>query len=259
MKLRAEYVWCMVLLFAPSLLGAQTAAELVAKNLEARGGLEQIKAIKSLRMTGKAQFGNFVADVSRIAIAPNMVRDSITIQGMSQISAYDGSAGWRLSPFQGRKDPELMGDEELRDIVEEADFYGPLVDYSSKDNRVEYLGHDTVDGDDAYRLKVTLANGDIVYYFLDPDTYLEIRTERLEFVRGGVHDNVTNLGSYKKVNGVYFPFSMETGDAQQDPNSFAKITFEKIEANVPIDPAEFKMQGAKSGPAKGTQPGKVNH
>ncbi len=254
-----RYFSCIALLCVPSLLTAQTAADLVAKNLEARGGIQQIKAIKNLRMTGKAQFGSFVAQVSRIAMAPNLVRDAFTIQGMSQVTAYDGSTGWRVSPFEGRKDPELMGDEELRDIVEEADFYGPLVDYSTKDNRVEYLGHDTVDGDDAYRLKVTLANGDIVYYYLDPDTYLEIRTERMEFVRGGVSETVTNLGSYKKVNGVYFPFSMEAGNSQQDPNSYAKITFDKIEANVPIDPAEFKMHAPNPVPANGSERGKVNN
>ncbi len=252
-----RHLLCMAgLLCAPSFLIGQTAAELVAKNLEARGGVAQIKAIKSLRMTGKMQMGGFIAQVSRVAMAPNMVRDSFTIQGMSQIMAYDGSSGWRISPFEGRKDPELMGEEELRDIVEEADFYGPLVDYSTKDNRVEYLGHDTVDGDDAYRLKVTLANGDIVYYYLDPDTYLEIRTEKMEFVRGGVHETVTNLGSYKKVAGVYFPFSMEMGSSQEDPNSFSKVTFEKIEANVPVNPAEFKMPAVSPAPANQAVPGK---
>ncbi|HZS55800.1 MAG TPA: hypothetical protein VFA65_15475 [Bryobacteraceae bacterium] len=240
----------------PTFLSAQTAADLVAKNLEARGGVEQIKAIKSLRMTGRMQQGGFILELSRTSVAPNLLRDTYTIQGMSQIQAYDGSSGWKISPFEGRKDPELLGEEELRDITEDADFYGPLVDYSTKDNRVEYLGHDTVDGDDAYRLKVTLANGDIIYYYLDPDTYLEIRTEKMEFVRGAVHESVTNLGSYKKVAGVYFPFSMEVGGANQDPNSFAKITFEKIEANVPVDPTEFKMPITNPSPAAGKQPGK---
>jgi outer membrane lipoprotein-sorting protein len=254
-----RHLWCIALLCAPTFVSAQTASDLVAKNLEARGGMEKIKAIKTLRMTGKAQFGSFVAQVSRLAMAPNMVRDAFTIQGMSQIMAYDGSTGWRVSPFEGRKDPELMGDEELRDIIEEADFYGPLVDYSTKDNRIEYLGHDTVDGDDAYRLKVTLANGDIIYYFLDPDTYLEIRTEKMEFVRGGVHESVTNLGSYKKVDGVYFPFSLEQGSPNQDSNSFAKITFEKIEANVPLDAADFKMHPAASAATKAVEPAKENN
>jgi hypothetical protein len=244
------------LLVCPGLLTAQTAAELVAKNLEARGGIAQIKAIKTLRMKGKVQFGGFMAKLERSAMAPNLLRETMTIQGMSQIQAYDGSSGWKISPFQGRKDPELMGEQEQRDIVEEADFYGPLVDYATKDNRIEYLGHDTVDGDDAYRLKVTLANGDILYYYLDPDTYLEIRREKMEFVQGAVRETVANLGSYKKVAGVYFPFSIEAGGLHDDPNSFAKVTIDTMEVNVPVDSSEFKMPATASGAATAKQPGK---
>jgi hypothetical protein len=126
-------LFCLAALLAgPSLLLSQTAAELVAKNLEAPGGVAHIKAIKTLRMKGRVQMGGFVAQISRTAMAPNMVRDAFTIQGMSQIVAYDGSAGWKVSPFEGRKDPELLGEVEMRDIVEEADFYGPLVDYNTR-------------------------------------------------------------------------------------------------------------------------------
>lgn len=224
----------------PMLVPAQTAEELVARNLQARGGAEKIKAIKTLRMTGKLQQGSFTAELSRTAMAPNLMRDAVTLQGMSQIQAYDGASGWQISPFEGRKDAELLGEDDLRELTEEADFYGPLVNYKTKDNRIEYLGHDTVDGDDAYRLKITLANGDIIYYYLDPDTYLEIRTEKLQFIRGSVRESFTNLGSYKLVAGVYFPFSMEAGN-KQNPDSAAKVTIDKIEANVPVNALDFKM------------------
>ena len=237
----------------PVFLAGQTAEELVAKNLEARGGIEKIKAIKTLRMTGKMQQGGFTARVTSTSMAPNLLRQTFTVQGMTEIEAYDGLAGWRISPFEGRKDPELMGEDDLRAFVENADFYGPLVDYRTKDNRIEYLGHDTVDGDDAYRLKVTLANGDIVYYFLDPDTYLEIRTEKMQFIRGNVRETVTSLGSYKKVEGVYFPFSMEMGGKQQDPGDFSKVTIEKIEANIAVDPAQFKTPAAKPAASGGKE------
>lgn len=220
---------------------AQTAEELVAKNLEAKGGLEKIRAIRSLRMTGKLQgSGGFTARVSSTAVAPNLRRETYTIQGMNDIQAYDGSTGWHISPFGGRKDPELLGEDDVRSISEAADFYGPLVDYRKKDNRVEYLGHDSVDGDDAFRLKVTLANGDILYYYLDPDTYLEVRVETVQFIRGSIHESFRNLGCYKKVAGVYFPFSVETG-GPPNPESTNKITIDDMEANVTVDPREFKV------------------
>jgi outer membrane lipoprotein-sorting protein len=240
----------LTILFGIGLSGlatAQTADELVAKNLHAKGGIEKIKAIQSLRMTGKMQQGGgFTAEVSSTALAPNLLREAYTIQGMTGIQAYDGSTGWQISPFGGRKEPELMGEDDLRGLVEEADFYGPLVDYQKKDNRIEYLGHDTVDGDDAYRLKVTLANGDILYYYLDPETYLEIRVETVHFIRGSVRESFRNLGSYKLVAGVYFPFSLEAG-SKENPESAAKITFDKMEANVTVNPREFKMPAAPAG------------
>ena len=229
-----------------SLLSGQTAEDLVRRNLEAKGGLDKIKAIKTLRMTGKVQQGSFQADLGADTMAPNLLRQSITIQGMTAIQAYDGKTGWKISPFEGRKDAELVGEEELRDLVEEADFYGPLADYQAHGNKVEYIGHDTVDGDDVYRLKVTLKNGDIYYYYLDPETYLEVRMERVRFVRGAVHESVIECGSYKLVAGVYFPFTVEAS-SKQNPGAQSKITFDKIEANVSMDPAEFKMPAAPAG------------
>jgi hypothetical protein len=231
-------------IFCISVLSGQTAEELVRRNLEAKGGLEKIKAIKSLRMTGKVQQGGFTADVGEEAVAPNLLRQNYTVQGMTAIQAYDGKVGWKVSPFEGRKDAELAGEEELRDLIEDADFYGPLVDYQAHGTKIEFIGHDTIDGDDVYRLKATLKNGDIYYYYLDPETFLEVRTERVQFIRGAVHETVIDCGSYKLVAGVYFPFTVEES-SKQNPGSQSKITFDKIEANVAIDPSEFKMPAGK--------------
>ena len=226
---------------------AQTAEELVAKNLEAKGGVQAIKAITSLRMIGKVQQGPFTIPGEQDAKAPDLLRESYTLQGLTAVQAYDGSVGWQIQPFGGRRDPEMLGEDDLRDFSEQADFYGPLVDYQQKGNKIEYLGKYSLDGDDAYRLKVTLKNGDIIYYFLDPDTYIEIRTDKQMFVRGAVHETVTDLGSYKKVDGVYFPFSVDSWP-KSDPTQKQQITFDKIEANVSMNDAEFKMPAAPHGP-----------
>jgi len=167
---------------------------------------------------------------------------------MTQVQAYDGSTGWQIRPFGGRKDPQLMGEDDVRDLLIDSDFDGPLVDYAAKDNKIEYLGHDTVDGDDALRLKVTLKDGDIIYYYLDPDTFLEIRTERREFIRGAVRENVTDLGSYKPVSGVMFPFSLN-GGPKDDPSSWQSVTYQKIEVNVPLRGSDFEVPA----PLKQTQ------
>jgi hypothetical protein len=219
----------------------QTAEELVQKNIEAKGGIDKIKAINTVRLTGKLDAGGgFTGMVGQENKRPNLVRETFTLQGMTQVQAYDGATGWQIRPFEGRKDPQLIGEDDLLDLIIDADFDGPLVDYKEKGNKIEYLGHDVVDGDDALRLKVTLKNGDIIYYYLDPDTFLEIRTERREFIRGAVHESVADLGSYKPVAGVMFPFSVN-GGPKDDPTSWQSVTFEKIEANVDLPDTDFAV------------------
>lgn len=231
-----------------SVLGhSQTAEELVNKNIEAKGGIEKMKALHSIRMTGKLNGeGGFTASMGQENLRPNLVRQTFSLQGMTAIQAYDGATGWQIQPFGGHKDPELMGEDDLRDLLLAADFDGPLVDYKEKGNAVEYLGHDIVDGDDALRLKVTLKNGDIIYYFLDPDTYLEIRKEVQEFIRGSVHESVSEMGSYKPVAGVMFPFSMSQGSKTNPAEN--TVTIEKIDVNVPIEQADFALPASLKQP-----------
>jgi hypothetical protein len=220
---------------------AQTADELVAKNIEAKGGIDKIHAIKTMRMTGKTVLpGGFVGAVSQENTRPNLVRETFSLQGMTAVQAFDGAAGWQIQPFGGRKDPQLLGEDDLRDLLIDSDFDGPMVNYKEKGNTVEYLGHDVVDGDDALRLKVTLKNGDILYYYLDPDTYLEIRRETQEFIRGSVKESASELGSYKPVAGVMFPFSLASGP-KNDPTSWQATTVEKIEVNLPLENSEFAV------------------
>jgi hypothetical protein len=219
---------------------AQSAEELVAKNIAARGGLDNIKAITNIRMSGKLETQGTVLQFDADTKPDSIVRESQTLQGMARIRAYDGSEAWQINPYDGRRDPERMGEDDRRDLIERYDLYRPLVEYQRRGSKIEYLGHFPVDGDDALLLKVTLRNGDIVKCYLDPDTYIEIRSERLMFVRGKVHQTFTNLGSYKKVNGVYFPFSIESGTPGEPANN-KKLTLSKIEANVPMPDSEFKM------------------
>jgi len=232
---------------AATALSAQTAEELVRKNIAAHGGIDKIKSIKSIRMSGKMQAdGGFTAQIGREGMAPNLLRTTFTVQGMTEIDAYDGVTGWKISPFQGRKDPELMGEDDLRQLQDDADFYGPLVDYQQKGNKVEYLGHDTVDGDDALKLKVTLKNGDLMYYYLDPETFLEVRIENVRYVRGAVQEDFREPGSYKQSGGVYFPFAADTG-SKQNPLNTTKFIYDKIEVNVPMEKSHFQMPETKGG------------
>jgi hypothetical protein len=230
------------LLFISSASGfAQTAEELVSKNIQARGGLDKINAIKTVIMSGRAVTvdGTPVEFTIRNA-RPNLTRLSYTLAGMTAVLAYDGSTGWQIQPFGGRKDPQFMGEDDLRDLLSEPDFEGPLVNYKEKGSTVEYLGKALVDGDDTLRLRVRQKNGDVNYCYLDPDTYLEIRREVQMFIRGSFKEKDIDIGSYKPVEGVMFPFSL-TEAKKDDPSSGITLSIDKIEVNVPIENSQFAV------------------
>src|ERR1022692_2786338 len=144
---------------------AQTAEELVSKNIQAKGGLDRIKAAKTRRMTGKLKNARGrVAIFGQTNMRPDLVRQNLTMQGMTAVQAYDGSVGWQTQPFRGRKDPELMGEDNLRDLLLAADFDGPLVDYAEKGNTIKSLGPAEVEGDAPLGPKAPQKTRDIFFY-----------------------------------------------------------------------------------------------
>jgi len=223
---------------------AITVDELIAKNIEARGGIEKIKAIQSIRLIGKIRFGSTELAFVHMGERPAKVRNELSWQGLTSVDAYDGSIGWRISPFQGRLDPEKVSADERKSMQLESDIDGPLVDYKAKGHTVEYLGTEDVDGTDAHKLKVTLKNSDVHTIYLDPDYFLEIRTLDQTRIRGTMEEYETDLGNYEQVNGVYFPFSVEIGGKGQPKGQ--KITFEKAEGNVDIDDSLFHFPEPES-------------
>jgi len=227
-------------------LSAQTADSLIAKYIQASGGMAHMQALQSLRRTGKfTGGGGFEAVVVQENKRPNSVRDEFSIQGMTGINAYDGKDGWKIEPWQGKRDPEALGEEEMHGILDEADFDGPLVNYQAKGNKVEYQGVEQIEGSDAYKLKVTRPNGDVSFYYLDTEYYVPIRIDTQRMIRGAPQEFETSLGDYKQVNGVYLPFSSESGSKGSSSSDRSKITYHKIEANVPLDDARFKRPGAR--------------
>ncbi|HVH10122.1 MAG TPA: hypothetical protein VM736_10020 [Gemmatimonadales bacterium] len=225
-------------------LAAQTADDIIAKYVQTVGGMEKIRAVQTLRRTGKyTGGGGFEAQVLQESKRPNKVRQEFSLQGLTGINAYDGKTGWKIEPWQGKKDPEPLGEDELKDIVEAADFDDQLVNYRDKGSKVDYEGLDQVEGSDAYKLKLTLANGDVRLYYLDTDADVPIKVEMKRMIRGAEQEFETSLGDYKPVAGWYLPYSMETGRKGEDK---AKITYDKIEANVPIDDGRFEKPGSKT-------------
>jgi hypothetical protein len=223
-----------------------TLDELVAKNIEAKGGADALHALQSLRSNGKmiVNEGQLQLAYAQTKKRPAEVRTEFTLQGMTAVQAYDGKEGWRISPFQGRKDPEKISSDDAKPLIEDAEIDGPLVDWKAKESTLEYLGREDVDGTSAYKIKVVRKNGDVNFVYLDPDHFLEIRilTQR---IRHGAQEEVeTDVGDYEKIGGVFVPFSIEAG-RKGDPDK-QKIVIEKADANVPVDDAIFHFPATAS-------------
>jgi hypothetical protein len=227
---------------APGTSMSVTADELVAKHIEARGGAEKIKAIQSLQFTGKLNVsGDFIAEFSLIRRIkrPGQARTDATLQGLTAVRAWDGHEGWAISPLSGRKDPERISRDESKELIDIADLDGPLVDSAAKGERIDYLGTEDIEGTEAHKLRVTAKDGDVQYVFLDPDYYLVIRVIYQRSVRGALVESETDFGNYEKVDGVYFPFSIDSGP--KGGTKTRRITIDKGEANIAWSDALFQF------------------
>lgn len=226
---------------------AQNVDELINKNIEAHGGLAKLKAINSMRITGKIQ-GQAGMEIPMTVIKkrPNSMRIDVTFQGKNLAQAFDGTMGWQ-TPFLGN-DAQKMTEDDLRDIREQADFDGPIVDYKEKGNTVEYVGKEDVEGTDAYKLKVTLKDGNVRYLYLDAENYLELKSAGKMKREGTEYDGETLFSNFQTVDGIVVPFSIE---GKLNGQTGQQITITKVETNVAVDDSMFKMPAAtQSQPAK---------
>ena len=254
-KLRIAVVF---LSFAAGISGQPqpTLDDIIAGYLKTVGGADRIQALQTVRRTGKfLGAGGFEAAYRQENKRPNKVRDEMTFLGLTGVTAYDGKSGWKIEPWQGKKDPESLGEDELKSIIEDAEFDDPLFDYRNKGNTAELVGTDDFEGTAVYKLRATLkSNGDVRTYFLDADTYVPIRVDVKRTVRGDERDFEVSLGDYKAVNGIFFPFAVEIGTKGSQEKS--AIAFDTIETNVAIDDRRFE-RGALPAAGAGTRQGSL--
>ncbi len=238
-----------VSLASPSALYAITADEIVAKNVEARGGAAALAAVKSLRRTGRfvSPGSSSLITLSQVVERPGRVREETTYQGLTAVEAFDGAKAWQVQPFEGRKEAALMSDDDAKPLRLEADLDGPWVNATAKGHTLEYVGTEDVDGTLAHKLRVKLAWGGEITVFFDPDTWMAIRERRKTVVRGAERERETDLGDYEKAGGVFVPMSEETGPKDSPSASRGKVVWEKAEANVAVakDAFAFPAPAAK--------------
>lgn len=196
---------------APALAQQPDAADIVARNLAARGGAAALASLKSVGFDGKLIFpGGFELTYKEIR-AGSSARTEATLQGLALVQGFDGKAGWRINPFEGRKDAETMSDDEARSLADAASIAGVLLAARSDGSQITYLGSEDFDGTDCHKLKVVQKDGDEFVFLIDPASMLEVKITETRRIRGAVQVSETELGDYEPVGGVMFAMSIETG------------------------------------------------
>ena len=236
-----------IVLAAPAAAQDLTLDQILAKHYEAIGGLDNWKALQSMRATGHITLmpgtdAPFTVEVKR----PHKVRMQFTFQGMTGVQGYDGTTAWMIMPFMGKPDPEEMPAEMSKDVIEQGDIDGALVNYKEDGDQVELVGMTETEGTKVYQLKVTHKNGDVEQYYLDAEYFVPIKVEGSREVQGSVVDYETILSDYKDVGGLMMPHSIDA--RPKGATQGQTITLDTIEINVPLADSLFVMP--KASPAK---------
>jgi hypothetical protein len=228
----------LIAILVASPAGAQTVDELIARNVEARGGLAKLQAIESVRIerTVAAVFNDI--DLVIYKKRPNLYRSEQKAEGSPAptVRAF-GDTAWESvgGKTTVREGP---GPAEQREI--DADFDGFLVNYREKGHTIALEGKQKLGPVDAYKLKVTLKSGAERYVYLDATTFLERRHEgTIELAPSRCVKTTIDYSDWREVNGVKFPFAIEE-ERDAPGQTFVHYT-KRIEVNVPIDDGLFRM------------------
>ena len=237
--MRKVWILAAALLFAVSMQAENlTVEQILAKNAEAKGGIEKLRALKSIRYSGKMTMGPMEAPLTMVKARPEKMRMDFSIQGMTGTSAYDGTNGWSVMPFMGKKDAEAVTGDQLKDLKEQADFDGPFIDPEKKGYKIELLGEGEAEGAKVYKLKLT-RDGNETVVFIDAESFLDIKAESKRKMQGQEVEMSTSYGNYQEFGGILFPTSIEV-KANGAPAG-QNITFDKIELNPDVTDETFAM------------------
>jgi outer membrane lipoprotein-sorting protein len=234
-----------VLVLSYTLIFAETLDQILAKNYESRGGLKKIKSVKTSKFTGKMiiEMQGLEFPVEVWQKMPNLMRIEATVMEQKVIQAYNGKIAWWIMPFMGVTDPQEMPEAEGKELIQQAELVDPLVDYKKKGHKLELIGKEDLEGTEVYKLKLTTKKEKIVWFYLDTDSCIELKTST--YIKRGEAENLseTLLGDYKEIDGLMFAFSIEQ---KLNGSTVSKITVEEVKLNEKMDNSLFEMPAKKA-------------
>lgn len=221
--------------------GNLTAAQIVERNVAARGGLPAWHAVKTLTFSGKLEAGGktnaelpFVLKMKR----QHKSRLEISFQEETALQVYDGKHGWKVRPFLGRDEVEPFTPAEVRAAEDWQELDGPLIDYAKKGTKVRLLGKESIEGHPAYKLKLTMKDGAQRHVWVDAATFLELRIDgEPRKMDGKMHNVSVYYRDYKAENGLTVPHVFETV-VEGGPTAH-KMSIDQVIVNQPMEDIIF--------------------
>lgn len=232
------------LVAASSWANEATLDDVIDGYIQTAGGQVAMDEIKTARAEGTMMLPGGLEAPFTILFQPpeKRMRLDFEIQGMTAVNAYDGESGWAIQPFLGKTTAEPMAEDQLKQAQDQADFFGPLVNYADKGHSPELVGTTDIEGTEAYHIKLTKANGDVENWYLDTEYNLPFRVDAKANIQGQEFETTTVLGDYKEVGDLVMAHSITVSfgaAGQQD------VVIEKMELNVDIDESRFSMPAAE--------------
>lgn len=214
--------------------------EVLGNYYQAIGGEDAWTEVETFKMTGTMQMGpGMIAPFTVYSVRPDRLRLEFTFNGMTGVQVIDGETAWMVMPFMGKPTPEAMPDDMTRQLRDQLDIEGPLINFTDKGHELEYLGPGQTQGTDAYKIKATLASGTEQIFYLDSEAFVPILLEGKTTVQDTEVDTETILSDYKDVNGLMLAHSIE-GRIKGQPGGQV-ITIDEVEVDGDLSEVEFEM------------------
>lgn len=203
---------------------AQSAKEVISKNIELTGGLKNWKKLNTVRLMGRLVLdAKETYPLTIYQSRPNLTRTVIKYGGKEvTLEGYDGKKGYSMNYASGQL-------QHYRDYTPES-FDSDFIDYEHKGFHAQVLGTETIGNRKAFKVQLTKNTNTTVYYF-DTQTYMLLKEDKA--------GETLQYTDYKKVGNYLFPFRIE-GSSSKNNTDFVMI-FTKIETNLAFDAKTYKF------------------
>jgi hypothetical protein len=222
------------LAFATLNVSAQTADEVIAKNIEAMGGAAKLESLNTVKRTGSMSMQGM--DIPMVFTVSHLkgFRLDVELMGTSNYQIITPEKAFMFFPIQQMTEPKEMEADQVKEMQSALDLRGSMLGYKEKGTSVELIGKEKIDGGEAFKIKVTRKDGKSSFNFYDAKTFRLAKTIAKGKGQDGVEADIETPFSDYKQNADGYWFAYTTG------SPMGTIVFEKIESNVKVDESIFK-------------------